>query len=75
MFKWTHFVCLFVSSEPETVTLFCGFIKSTLQCVNTSLCFQRLEKKVSKCKRVCGLKTDAWRMAGVNRILWLAPHF
>lgn len=65
---------VFLQSELETVTLFCGFMKSTLLCVSASLCFQRLEQLQNRRGSVV-VKTDAGFTAGVNRVLLVAPNF
>lgn len=58
---------VFLQSELETVTLFCGFMKNTLLCVNISLCFQRLKQLQNERGSVV-VKTDAELTARANRI-------
>lgn len=67
--KWFLF-----TSELETVTVFYGFMKSTLLCMHISLYFQRLEELQNERRSVI-VKTDDGLIAGVKRILWLTPDF
>lgn len=72
--RYLNWHMVFLPSERETVTLFCGFLKSTLLCVNISFCFQRLEWLQNERGSVV-VKTDAGLTVRINRILWLAPNF
>lgn len=65
---------VFLQSELETVTVFCGLMKSTLLCVNISLYFHRLEQLQNERGSVV-VKTDAGPTTRVNKNLWLALKF